>query len=56
MEPKCPKCGFVMCQQFDDKKVNEHASVAIPNGSYICYRCKITKTPQGGYRCQVTSR
>lgn len=28
-----------MCQQFDTKRVNEHAELAIPNGRYVCYRC-----------------
>ena len=42
--PKCPKCGFVMCEQFDDKPINEHASYAIPNGTYICYHCETTTT------------
>ena len=26
----CPKCGYEMCEQFDDKPG--------PNGKYICYR------------------
>ena len=45
--PKCPKCGFVMCEQFDEKPVTPLASVVVPNGTYICYHCKITIPPQG---------
>lgn len=37
--PSCIKCGTTMCQQFDDRPINAIASMAIPNGKYICYRC-----------------
>lgn len=33
--PRCPKCGFLMCEQFD-----EEGSLMIPNGKYICHHCK----------------
>lgn len=38
--PRCPKCGYVMCQQFDSQSVNAVAELAIPNGKYICYHCE----------------
>lgn len=38
-DPRCPRCGFTMCEQFDDKPINAVASLAIPNGSYRCYHC-----------------
>ncbi len=41
--PKCLKCGYVMCQLFDYKKVNDHADIAIPNGQFICYGCRVRK-------------
>jgi hypothetical protein len=37
--PKCPKCGFVMCEQFDDRQVG-NVTLATPNGKYICYKCE----------------
>lgn len=37
--PRCPRCGYVMCQQFDDKRVSDRASLAVPNGTYRCYGC-----------------
>ncbi len=39
---RCPKCGFVMCQQFDSKPITPLATLAIPNGKFICYHCKDT--------------
>jgi len=37
--PRCPKCKFVMCEQFDTQRINDHADLATPNGTYICYTC-----------------
>lgn len=37
--PRCPKCGYVMCEQFDSRPVNALADIVTPNGTYICYRC-----------------
>lgn len=37
--PRCPKCGFLMCQQFDEKEVRG-LTISIPNGKYICYICE----------------
>lgn len=37
--PRCPKCGFVMCEQFDTQRINERAELATPNGTYVCYGC-----------------
>ena len=37
--PKCPTCGYVMCQTFDDVPVTKLATLAVPNGRYICYHC-----------------
>jgi hypothetical protein len=39
--PRCPKCGFVMCEQFDTQRINERAELATPNGTYICYGCNV---------------
>lgn len=41
--PKCGKCGYVMCQQFDSRPVNAIADVATPNGKDICYHREPTK-------------
>jgi hypothetical protein len=38
-EPKCPTCGYVMCQMFDYTRVNDVATLAEPNGWYVCYHC-----------------
>lgn len=38
-DPKCPKCGFTMCQLFDERPLNDVATVAEPNGQYQCYHC-----------------
>jgi len=37
--PVCQSCGTVMCQQFDERRVNDLSVVAMPNGSFKCYRC-----------------
>ncbi len=36
---KCPRCGTVMCQLFDDKEGPHGITLAVPNGKYKCYRC-----------------
>lgn len=36
----CPKCGFEMCEQFDEKPGPHGSTLAVPNGKYFCYRCK----------------
>lgn len=41
--PKCGKCGYMMCQQFDSRPINAIADIATPNGKYICYHCEPTK-------------
>lgn len=38
-DPRCPKCGFTLCEQFNDKPINEVATLATPNGNYRCYHC-----------------
>ena len=43
--PRCPKCGFVMCELFDEQRINEAASYAIPTGKYRCYHCDIDVEP-----------
>lgn len=48
-EPKCPTCGLVMCEQFDEKTIPDKRSpyfprvYMIPNGKYICYHCEDKK-------------
>lgn len=39
---RCPKCGYVMCQQFNSRPVNALAEIATPNGQYVCYYCSDT--------------
>jgi len=39
LAPRCPKCGTVMCQQFDYQPVTPLADIATPNGNYVCYGC-----------------
>ena len=38
-DPRCPTCGFTLCQQFDERSVTASASIATPNGNYRCYHC-----------------
>ena len=38
-DPRCPKCGFTMCELFVEHKVGEHAFTVTPNGQYQCYHC-----------------
>lgn len=38
-DPRCPKCGYTMCQLFDERAVTPLATVAVPNGKYQCYHC-----------------
>lgn len=38
--PTCPICGFVMCEEFDYKRVNNRQTLAVPNGQYSCVKCK----------------
>lgn len=38
-DPRCPTCGFTMCQQFDERPLTALASTATPNGNYRCYHC-----------------
>lgn len=46
ISPTCPKCGYVMCEQFDDKPFNDFTTLAIPNGTFICYFCKLVIDPK----------
>lgn len=45
--PRCPKCGFVICEQFDTERINDHAELATPNGTYTCYTCTPLKVKVG---------
>ena len=38
-DPRCPKCGFTMCQLFDERPVTALCVEATPNGKYQCYHC-----------------
>lgn len=40
--PRCNRCGYVMCQEFDYKHVNGYQTLAIPSGKYSCTFCKST--------------
>lgn len=43
--PKCPKCGFVMCEQFDEVAPDwaspDGSAVMVPNGTFKCYHCEV---------------
>ena len=45
--PRCPKCGLVMCEQFDEKSIADtpyfNRVVVVPNGKFICYHCEQVK-------------
>jgi DNA-directed RNA polymerase subunit M/transcription elongation factor TFIIS len=36
---KCPKCGTVMCEKFQMRKVSEDLELAVPTGEYSCMKC-----------------
>jgi hypothetical protein len=36
---KCPECGTVMVQQFDDKLGPHGTILAVPNGTFKCRKC-----------------
>jgi transposase-like protein len=42
-DPRCPKCGYTMCELFDYQAVTPLAFSATPTGKYQCYHC----TPVG---------
>lgn len=44
--PKCPKCGFIMCEQFEDTPGPNGVTYATPNGSFKCYGCNVVKTKE----------
>lgn len=57
--PRCPKCGYVMCEQFDSRPVNALADIVTPNGTYICYRCTTLPAeppPNEAHRCPHCGR
>lgn len=37
--PRCPTCGTVMCEDFDERRINSIAVLATPNGKFWCYTC-----------------
>jgi diadenosine tetraphosphatase ApaH/serine/threonine PP2A family protein phosphatase len=41
-EPKCPKCGLVMCEQFDELP----KGIVVPNGYHACYHCGLIFSPE----------
>jgi hypothetical protein len=42
-DPRCPKCGYTMCELFDYAETRSPIAIsATPNGRFQCYRC--TKT------------
>jgi len=47
-EHKCPKCGFVMVEEFEYRKVNDLAELAIPTGRFSCLHCKAAAKRIGG--------
>jgi hypothetical protein len=32
----CPGCGFVMCEEFDERPITPLATALVPNGKYVC--------------------
>lgn len=37
-DPRCPRCGFTMCELSDERKVGS-MTLMTPNGRYQCYHC-----------------
>lgn len=44
--PKCEKCGFVMCEQFDETPGPNGITYATPNGTFKCYHCGAEREPE----------
>jgi len=46
---RCPGCGFVMCEEFDERRINNVATLATPNGKYVCRsgRCQAPSEKEG---------
>lgn len=42
-DPRCPKCGFTMCELFQYTQVSSNGWRAIPNGDYRCFGCSGVK-------------
>lgn len=38
-DPRCPTCGYTMCQLFDERQITPLCREATPNGRYQCYHC-----------------
>lgn len=38
-DPRCPKCGFTMCELADYRELTPLVSTATPNGTYRCFHC-----------------
>ena len=36
---KCPKCGTVMCEKFDERPGPSGMVFCVPNGQFSCMRC-----------------
>ncbi len=46
MNPRCPRCKIIMCEQFDDKPgPSPTVTLSVPNGTFMCYRCGGTFRP-----------
>lgn len=48
---RCSACGFVMCEQFNERRLNAVATLATPNGKFRCYHC----TPVGATEARAPS-
>jgi hypothetical protein len=51
-DPRCPRCGFTMCELFDERTISAYATASTPNGRYQCYHC----TPIAPSRENVNDR
>lgn len=45
-DPRCPKCGYTMCELFNYEVASPLAFSATPNGKYQCYRCTPVKADE----------
>lgn len=51
-DPRCPRCGYTMCELFDYEARPPLAFSATPNGKYQCYHC----TPQKSHSAPPRQR
>ncbi len=56
-DPRCPECGYTMCELFDYTATGSPiAFTAIPNGKFQCYHCTPTASDGKDSECLVFIR